>query len=36
MSLSGILQNHTLMTAVAAWLMAQLLKPPVEYLRKGT
>jgi acid phosphatase family membrane protein YuiD len=35
MPLSGILQNHSLLTAVVAWLLAQLLKPPVEYLRKG-
>ena len=35
MPLSGILENHSLLTAVVAWLLAQLLKPPVEYLRKG-
>ena len=35
MPLSGILENPSLMTAIAAWLMAQLLKPPLEYLRKG-
>lgn len=36
MPLSGILLNHSLLTAMAAWLFAQILKPPVEYLRKGT
>ena len=35
MPLSGILENPSLLTAIAAWLMAQLLKPPLEYLRKG-
>jgi len=35
MPLSGIFENPSLMTAIAAWLMAQLLKPPLEYLRKG-
>jgi acid phosphatase family membrane protein YuiD len=35
MSLPGIFQNDALMTAIVAWLMAQILKPPVEYLRKG-
>jgi len=35
MPFSGILENHSLLTAVVAWLLAQLLKPPVEYLRKG-
>jgi acid phosphatase family membrane protein YuiD len=35
MPLSRILENHSLLTAVAAWLLAQLLKPPLEYLRKG-
>jgi acid phosphatase family membrane protein YuiD len=35
MPLSGIFENHSLMTAVVAWLCAQILKPPVEYLRKG-
>lgn len=35
MPLSGIFDNPSLMTAIAAWLMAQLLKPPLEYLRKG-
>lgn len=36
MSFAGIFQNHALMTAVVAWLLAQILKPPLEYLRKGT
>ncbi len=35
MPFSGILENHSLLTAMLAWLMAQILKPPVEYLRKG-
>ena len=35
MPFSGIFENPSLMTAIAAWLMAQLLKPPLEYLRKG-
>jgi acid phosphatase family membrane protein YuiD len=30
-----LLKNHALHTAVLAWLMAQLLKPPMEYLRHG-
>jgi acid phosphatase family membrane protein YuiD len=36
MPFSGILQNHSLLTAVVAWILAQLLKPPLEYLRRGT
>ena len=35
MPLSGILENHSLLTAMAAWILAQILKPPLEYLRKG-
>jgi uncharacterized protein len=35
MPLSGLLQNPVLNTALIAWLMAQILKPPLEYLRKG-
>ncbi len=35
MQLSGIFENHSLMTAIVAWLLAQILKPPLEYLRKG-
>jgi len=35
MPLTGILLNHSLLTAIAAWLIAQILKPPLEYLRKG-
>ena len=31
----GMLHNHVLLTALAAWFIAQLLKPPLEYLRKG-
>lgn len=30
-----MLENHALLTALIAWLMAQILKPPLEYLRKG-
>lgn len=36
MPLTGIFQNHSLLTALAAWLLAQILKPPVEYLRRGS
>ena len=32
---SGIFDNPSLLTAMAAWLLAQILKPPLEYLRKG-
>ncbi len=35
MSFSAMLENHALLTALIAWLMAQILKPPLEYLRKG-
>jgi len=35
MPVSGIFENHALMTAMMAWAMAQFLKPPLEYLRKG-
>jgi len=31
----GVLHNHALMTALIAWSLAQILKPPLEYLRKG-
>ncbi|GAB4492515.1 MAG: divergent PAP2 family protein [Anaerolineales bacterium] len=30
-----LLTNHSLLSGLAAWLLAQLLKPPLEYLRKG-
>lgn len=30
-----ILSNVVLMTALIAWFLAQLLKPPLEYIRKG-
>lgn len=33
--LADLLKNHALETAVIAWLMAQILKPPMEYLRRG-
>ena len=29
----GVLQNHVLIGALAAWGLAQLLKPPLDYLR---
>lgn len=35
MPFSKIFENPSLMTAVVAWLLAQLLKPPLEYLRRG-
>jgi hypothetical protein len=34
MNLGGILQNHVLLTAIAGWFIAQLLKVPVNYLRE--
>ena len=34
-SISAVLQNHALITALIAWFVAQTLKPPLEYLRKG-
>jgi acid phosphatase family membrane protein YuiD len=33
--LADLLRNHALQTALLAWLLAQILKPPLEYLRKG-
>jgi acid phosphatase family membrane protein YuiD len=33
MNISGIIQNHVLMTAMAGWFLAQLLKVPVDFLR---
>jgi acid phosphatase family membrane protein YuiD len=33
--LTGLLNNQALLTALIAWFMAQVLKPPLEYLRKG-
>ncbi len=30
-----LISNHALLTGMAAWLLAQILKPPLEYLRKG-
>jgi len=35
MPFSGIFHNPSLNTALLAWLSAQILKVPVEYLRKG-
>lgn len=34
-SFSAILQNYALMSALIAWFFAQVLKPPLEYLRRG-
>jgi len=31
----GVLHNHALQTALLAWFIAQIIKPPLEYLRKG-
>src|SRR6187455_266540 len=33
---AGVLHNQALLTALIAWFVAQILKPPLEYLRKGT
>ena len=33
MSFLGILQNHVLIGMLAAWFIAQILKPPMEYFR---
>lgn len=30
-----LITNHALLTGMAAWLLAQILKPPMEYLRRG-
>ncbi len=30
-----LISNHALLTGLAAWLLAQILKPPMEYLRRG-
>jgi len=35
MSISGLFQNPVLNTMLIAWLLAQILKPPMEYLRRG-
>jgi len=35
MNLAGLLQNKILIGALAAWLIAQGLKPPLEYFRAG-
>lgn len=31
----GLLRNQALISALIAWFIAQILKPPVEYLRHG-
>lgn len=33
--LEGLLHNQALITALIAWFVAQVLKPPLEYLRRG-
>ena len=35
MNLAGLLQNKVLIGALAGWLIAQALKPPLEYFRTG-
>lgn len=35
MSLAGLLSNKVLIGALAAWLIAQGLKPPLEYFKTG-
>jgi uncharacterized protein len=35
MPLSGLFHNPVLNTMLISWLAAQILKPPLEYLRKG-
>jgi len=30
-----LISNHALLTGLTAWLLAQILKPPMEYLRRG-
>jgi acid phosphatase family membrane protein YuiD len=32
---AGMLHNQALLTALIAWFVAQVLKPPLEYLRNG-
>jgi len=33
--LNGVIHNQALLSALLAWFAAQVLKPPLEYLRKG-
>lgn len=35
MNVAGLLENKVLIGTLAAWLIAQGLKPPMEYLRSG-
>jgi uncharacterized protein len=35
MPLSGLFQNRVLDTMLISWFLAQILKPPLEYLRRG-
>jgi uncharacterized protein len=32
MNLSGIFQNHVLLTAMVGWILAQALKPPIDFI----
>jgi acid phosphatase family membrane protein YuiD len=34
MNLSGVLQNHVLLTGLAGWILAQVLKIPIDYFRE--
>jgi acid phosphatase family membrane protein YuiD len=33
MNLSGLFQNHVLLTGIAGWILAQALKIPIDYFR---
>jgi acid phosphatase family membrane protein YuiD len=34
MNLGGVLQNHVLLTGLASWILAQVLKIPIDYFRE--
>ncbi len=34
MNLGAVLQNHVLLTGLAGWILAQVLKIPIDYLRE--
>jgi acid phosphatase family membrane protein YuiD len=34
MNLGGVLQNHVLLTGLAGWILAQMLKIPIDYFRE--
>jgi acid phosphatase family membrane protein YuiD len=34
MNLGGVLQNHVLLTGLAGWILAQVLKIPIDYFRE--